>query len=170
MKTYTLWMLWLNKCSTAYFWSIILQRTAQTHSFSLSYLMWCTVFRLELANKVAMDYYDGAFQLEPNFSKHLPNTMVINAKLSPIIFNKGFKYIIAFWVCLRIHSKFALFLCENTSKRRFLSAIVRRHMRIQLLFVFPFQFSPDFLIEILNCDFSSWHSLSIFNIHLWISI
>lgn len=80
----------------------IQHRPKHTHAYSPSNLMWCRLFRLESANKLTTDYYDGAFQFEPNFSKHLPNTMVINAKLSPIIFNMGFENIIALGVCLKM--------------------------------------------------------------------
>lgn len=38
----------------------------------------------------------GRISIGSNFSKHLPNTTVINAKLSPIKLNKGFKNIYIF--------------------------------------------------------------------------
>lgn len=56
------------------------------------------------SNKLATDYYfDGAFQLEATFHNICLIRGVINAKLSPIKLNKGFKNIyvfVFFFLCL----------------------------------------------------------------------
>lgn len=103
MKTYTLWIMWSDKCLKAPLLISTVRRPTHSHSYFIR-AGW--LFHRP-TNKLPMDYSDGAFQLEQNFSKHLPNTMVINAKLSPIIFNKGFENINAFKLCPKISSEYA---------------------------------------------------------------